>query len=788
MKASKAKKKSYFKTILFSMSAVAVIVTVLLTAFLTANYLKSSVSVVEEFNHELLSRTNYTITQMNDNADRLFQVLVSDKDIIAFLYMKEPDGMVPVLASRTLDKQLITLPYVDSVYLYNAALDLFFSSKTGEQVSGGDFSDQEIAKRTIDPEFAASYHGIPLPGWGGSPSGDGKTAKTLSYFLFDQTNASPNAIIINVDPEKLTDSIRSMNRYQNDLNTNFLVMDQDGNVLSSAFAPGLNWPDEIYDQIREALAPDKKRNTFQTIGNTWYYQSFTIENDNGWYLISLVPTRELFKDVITSSLTGAGIMLAVFVFCILLCLLFARRLNRPVTTLARIMKGDRNQPPSPQLQRTEEFRMILSSFETMQTRNSQLDRLRRDINVSGKQELLHGLLSGTQSGSPERTAQKLKDFELSGLLEDTLCMAVLKIDNYEHFLSENNPNEIWLLRFAVVNITEETAASFFECTVFGYDNDKFVLLIDRREETAYKLFQEKVETMLRTVQANVMQYMKISLTAAYSTCFKGLEFLPAVFSNMKELLRLKMTHGHGCILSPYLTDEPDTGVFQFPTQQVEQLASYVNDGKSEPARELYRKLSVKLFRHDYNEIISGTIHLAYSIYTEVLNKYPDLKEEITPLLKECLAKLQNAEISGDIDRLMDSFLSCLCENTADYQNRNSRQSTDIITERVCRIIERDYSNPALCLSSIADEIGLSPNYIGKIFKASAQKSVAQHISDLRLDLVAERLKTTDLSLSQIVESVGIEKNNYFYTQFKKHFGMSLGEYKLKLDQEKPTVL
>ena len=100
------KNKSFFKTLLFSLLGLSVIITFLLTLFLTANYFRTSLSITTAFNRNLLSQTNYTITQMDDNAQRLTQALFGDKDIISFLNMKEHDSMIPILASRTLDKHL----------------------------------------------------------------------------------------------------------------------------------------------------------------------------------------------------------------------------------------------------------------------------------------------------------------------------------------------------------------------------------------------------------------------------------------------------------------------------------------------------------------------------------------------------------------------------------------------------------------------------------------------------------------------------------------------------------
>ena len=285
--------------------------------------------------------------------------------------------------------------------------------------------------------------------------------------------------------------------------------------------------------------------------------------------------------------------------------------------------------------------------------------------------------------------------------------------------------------------------------------------------------------MLLDVQENVKRCMDISLSAAYSTFFKGVEHLPSMYHNMKDSLLLKMKYGHGCIISPYMVDEMDTGSFQFPTQKAEQLCQAIEGSKTEQSLELYLRITEQLFTYDYNEIISGSIHLAYTIYTDILQKFPGLKEEGTFLLREFLAALQDSEISGDIASHMETFIRAMCAGTEEARNSSSQQNNNQITQRVCQIIDREYSDPALCLSSIAEEIGLSPNYIGQIFKASQQKSVAQYILDLRMDTLAYYLENSTLPLSRILEKVGIEKNNYFYTQFKKQFGISLGDYRKK---------
>lgn len=777
MNKKKDKRKSFFKAILFSLFTVSSLATILLAAFLTANYINSTVTLSTAFNQNLLSQTNYTIKQMNDSVRLLNQTFFGDKDIISFFYMKEPNSQISIRASKTIDRQLVTLPYIESVYLYNASLDTFFSSRTGEETKSSSFQDTTVRDLVTNPSFINSYDGIPIS----NQMANGRIS-SVSYFLFDiasSQNGLKNAVIINISPDYLTDSIRSMNHYQNETHTSFIVLDSVGNILSSALEPALNCDDTLHSDLYSLISGSDASNHFFKACGSRYLISSTMDNENQWHLISLVPSKIIFQDVISSTLLGTIIMIIVLLFCCFICLYIAKRLNNPIQAIARFMKGEEEDTPTSDLQGTEEFHLILSSFTSIQEQNREFDRMKRESDYSARQNYLNTLIMGSSMDSLAQTTQKLNDLNLSYIMEDSLCMAVFQLDNYDSFCTQNNPKELWVLRFAIVNIMEEIAGRYFSSNLSNYENDRFLILLSAPPETAYKAFREKTELMIKEIQENIAKYMNLSLTAAYSTLFKGLEHLPTMYKNMEISLQMRIKYGHGAIISPHMLDNMETGVYQFPQSKVDSLVSHINDGKYEQAQKIYKQISSQLFHYEYNEILSGAIHLSYSLYNVIQQKHPGKRDDCTKLLRDCLASLEKVEITSDIDALMYQYIEDLCHAAIADINENNQDNTEVITGHICQIIERDYPNPALCLSSIAEEIGLTPNYIGKIFKNTMQKSVSQYILDYRMNLLADYLDHTTLPLNTILDKIGIEKNNYFYTQFKKHFGVPLIEYKMK---------
>jgi len=136
------------------------------------------------------------------------------------------------------------------------------------------------------------------------------------------------------------------------------------------------------------------------------------------------------------------------------------------------------------------------------------------------------------------------------------------------------------------------------------------------------------------------------------------------------------------------------------------------------------------------------------------------------------------EVLSDINNAFIALISSICEEISQIKETQMSQTASIVASKVISIIEDNFHKKDLCLNTIADEIGLSPAYVGTLFKSVVGKSVAKYISDFRMEKVAYYLKTTKYSVSRIVEMVGLEKSNYFYTSFKKYFGMPLGKYKL----------
>ncbi len=94
-------------------------------------------------------------------------------------------------------------------------------------------------------------------------------------------------------------------------------------------------------------------------------------------------------------------------------------------------------------------------------------------------------------------------------------------------------------------------------------------------------------------------------------------------------------------------------------------------------------------------------------------------------------------------------------------------------------IEQNYQNASL--SSVAAACNVSSAYVSSTVKAVTGRTFKEHLMEKRLTKAALLLKTTDISVNNIIYMVGYENTSYFYRMFTEKFGYSPKEYRKKYD-------
>lgn len=98
-----------------------------------------------------------------------------------------------------------------------------------------------------------------------------------------------------------------------------------------------------------------------------------------------------------------------------------------------------------------------------------------------------------------------------------------------------------------------------------------------------------------------------------------------------------------------------------------------------------------------------------------------------------------------------------------------------VIDRLLQYIAKNYTND-LGLSELAEMAGLNPAYLSVLFKETVGESYIKYLTDLRIRKAKELLSGGE-KIADVSNRVGYSNTHYFTDIFKKHEGMTPGEYR-----------
>ena len=104
---------------------------------------------------------------------------------------------------------------------------------------------------------------------------------------------------------------------------------------------------------------------------------------------------------------------------------------------------------------------------------------------------------------------------------------------------------------------------------------------------------------------------------------------------------------------------------------------------------------------------------------------------------------------------------------------------EVLDPRVRRITSYLLANldKRLCLREIAGHVNLSDSHLAHLFRRDAGVAPQRFLKNLRLHRASDLLKTTFLSVKQIMASVGFNDPSHFVRDFKLMYGESPCQYR-----------
>ena len=513
---------------------------------------------------------------------------------------------------------------------------------------------------------------------------------------------------------------------------NVIVADTDGHVI---FDMAGNYPERnIADD--ESISRALKGDGYCTadIGSTRSVVSYQKDAESGWQYIAFVPLDALMNktDFVLKSLLVS--MLVTISLGLITAVLLSIRQSRPMKTIVDLISktDEKNTNAYSAIQGA-----LTNLMSMVEDRDAQLDRimpLLRDefmlwllTEMPEKQGEIDARMSFTQVSFPFRY----------------FYVIAAKTDADETERARAIANARLFLQQALT--TEQSLCGL-------YKKDDLLLGLVNTDHLVEQVAPEDV-TASPIIKKGFRYYITIAKVDG------ELKTLSEIIPKTIESLKYSFLYPDISFFSPELVSALD-GKTDFSYH--DRITGFLTSLRCYDEKAALKSLKSLI---DDLQLLGCNLNLLGRIMLELIEVIKDFSAH-RPNLDRQLEKL--AGETPDI-RSFSQELSAIVSEEVHLILRNRTHSSRELIERAVRYIELHLLDNQLALPKIASALGVSPNYLSRIFHEVTRLTFVEYVGNAKMECGRKLLLETDMNLRDISQKLNYSSPQYFISRFKKRF-------------------
>lgn len=742
------KKISYHHRIIIALLLLSVVFyipyTIVMYVSTTSKIKETVVSSNEEHLHQIYQDFEETRAQL---AQQVYSIYIGNS-MQHLLYSSE-SGFDAISELQTINSNVVSAnPSIYSVAFYNAGLDEFHSTSPTSKDDSLTFISRQTSPQKMTPIFRKMS-------WPYSKDGQ---IYLFSYVMYEyrMTQGNPSSfVIINQDVEYLLNEMRS-GTYAESTGADIFLFSEEFGICGEV----KNIAEEHMENFVSEFA---KQKTQFNAGSS----AFTMEVGGEDYLVSYVSLAKTDVDVVIiqpkgivfSALTEWHvrffILLAVGLIVYLVIVYFqAKSLYRPVETLGNHIRelegsGSFNKGSN----EFEQFKAVYSSFTTM--KQKYYLRYMEDQLLTNCSESVVSTFSASFPNHWLLHKPQLLVSQIAVELPDT----------------PTSIQESALDLYAVQNIAEELLGEVFCLETLQIDTTHLAIILgsDGNWAPLYARFGK--------IRKSIACFFDFSISAYCSDPISSLEELSSAYQQTCTLETYAPMFGKKCILSSDAIEENlNNQAISYPQSMLNELTTALNSRDADKIRSSLQTLCA--------ETKTLSIQNLWFCISLLINHIRNVLRELAAAAsssQQAVFMKQLTQIMNDFTTVDDFFskleklvVSAACTGNPVIEPSDKNK---VFLRNVEDYIAAHYQDSQLSPQQIAEQFDVSANYLPRKFQLLSGMSLNSYILQVRMSHAQKLLMGSELPVSEIAISVGIENESYFYKLFKKYYGCTPKEYK-----------
>jgi two-component system response regulator YesN len=527
--------------------------------------------------------------------------------------------------------------------------------------------------------------------------------------------------------------------------------------------------EEISGVIRTILVQgDKEGSLYESIDGKQHLIVYASSKVNDWRYISMIPIETIMEKV--------NRIQKVTIFAVLICLIaglvlsyfLIARIYEPINQMIQYINlmGVGEGTQGGVIQKQDELSFINQLINTVHDRYESLkDTFDKQVPLL-RQKLLYDLIEGRLS---------------TNSITETLSMVKLKMpyDTFQILVFEsvdfNLDEPINVNGESVMQIFDEQAVCITKPYMNVYAlrkrNDKVVTIVnlDPSEidlEAIYdyaehmKTFFEKNYNRTFTVGIGRLCFTYKDIPISYLDALSALRY--KIVKGQGEIIFVDEIHHEPNIAFSYSIDTEKKIINQIKTANMDQVIITLTDVVERNIR--VNESTPETIDNLFKALAGTAIRTIYEIEART--------EDVLGAGYNLYAEIDNCQTAED----MQACINRAYEAISRYVNSRTENQYEQLLVKIKDYVENHY-HEELSLPQLGETLKMSPTYLSGKFKEITGMKFVDFVNTRRIEQAKLYLREGDDSVNDISERVGFVNANTFIKVFKKHEGVTPGQFR-----------
>jgi two-component system response regulator YesN len=310
-----------------------------------------------------------------------------------------------------------------------------------------------------------------------------------------------------------------------------------------------------------------------------------------------------------------------------------------------------------------------------------------------------------------------------------------------------------------------------------------VILCNLMSETPISLARSNVLHVVNTICQYIHSYLELTISAGIGDIHSDLGYISESYNQALQALEFRIFKGYKALIPIWHvhTNQPYIMFMYNERKEIEtSLSTAIKEAdlkkvklSLDQLKKLIKNLDgcpMTLIQHTFQELVMVMVHDSAD---------SSVKTAVPQDLHDSLMKLET----------LDEIIAWMEQTAYQIISGASNSPTDRNRTPVEQILEYIQTNhdKEISLNGIADQLGLDPSYLSRLFKQALGLNFMDYLLSLRIKHAKMLLVTTEHSVTEISQMVGYHNTASFIRIFKKNEGVPPGQYRAENTDKKLDI-